>query len=726
MSDKSTSRKAKAAPKAAAGPKVSAAKPEADPKATSKPKAAPKPKPDAPRSEPRGKAKTHSFQAEVTQLLQLMINSLYSEREIFLRELIANAADACDRLRFLALTDKKLFENDTDLHVQISCDADNNTITIRDNGVGMSTDEVIENIGTIARSGTRRFLDEIKNSKKKKQAPAELIGQFGVGFYSSFLVSDQVTLRSRKAGSKPEDGVEWQSDGTGSYQIRPCLHEARGVEITLKLKEDAKEFIEPMRLRTAIKKYSDHLTLPIEMLSTPPPSEDENAPPPEPEWEQVNRGQAFWTRPKRELKDEDYKEFYQTLTYDREDPAVVLHNHIEGTQEYTTLFYIPAKAPHDMWEREIRSSVKLYVQRMFITADTLGKIMPHYLRFVRGIVDSSDLPLNVSREFLQNNQQLGQIRTASVQKIIAELQSIADDDAEKYQKIWDQYGIALKYGVVEDTANREALTKLMRFNTTRKEGTEQKISLEQYVKKMPKKQQAIYYVTAESPAAAAASPHLEVFRKRGIEVLLLSDQIDEWLVTHLREYNDKKLQSIAKGDLDLDKPADSDKDKDADKKSDADDKPKSEPKADPETEKLLAKIKEVLGDRVKEVKVSKRLVDSPSCLVAEQNAQGANMERILKSMGQTTTTSTPIMEINPDHPIIKGLSTRSPKFTDWAHVLFDQAALASGVPLAEPNAYVKRINRLLVGDKAESGKTEKSAKVGKAEKTGKTKKAKKK
>ena len=719
MSDKSTSQKAKADPKATAGPTVSAAKPKAaKPDA---PKAAAKPKAEAPRSEPRGKAKTHSFQAEVTQLLQLMINSLYSEREIFLRELIANAADACDRLRFLALTDKKLFEDDTDLRVQISCDADNNTITIRDNGIGMSQDEVIENIGTIARSGTRRFLEEMKSDKKKKQAPAELIGQFGVGFYSSFLVSEHVTLRTRKAGSKAEDGVEWQSDGSGDYQIRPCLHEARGVELTLKLKEDAKEFLEPMRLRTAIKKYSDHLSLPIEMLNTPPPSEDENAPPPEPEWEQVNRGQAFWTRAKRELKDEDYKEFYQTLTYDREDPAVVLHNHIEGTQEYTTLFYIPAKAPHDMWEREIRSSVKLYVRRMFITDDTLGKIMPHYLRFVRGIVDSSDLPLNVSREFLQNNQQLSQIRSASVQKILAELQRIADEDADKYQKIWDQYGIALKYGVVEDTANRDALSKLLRFNTTRKDGSEQKISLDQYVKKMPKKQQAIYYVTAESPAAAAASPHLEVFRKRGIEVLLLSDQIDEWLVSHLREYDEKSLKSIAKGDLDLDeKPADKDKDKDGDNKSDADDKAKAESDTDPETEKLLAKIKEVLGDRVKEVKVSKRLVDSPSCLVSEQNAQGANMERILKSMGQTTTTSTPIMEINPDHPIIKSLSTRSPKFADWAHVLFDQAALASGVPLAEPNAYVQRINRLLVGEKvqpeAKPEKDEKAAKVKKSKK----------
>ena len=621
----------------------------------------------------------HAFQAEVQQLLHLMIHSLYSNKEIFLRELISNASDACDKLRFLALTDETLMEDDEALGIEVDVDPKKKTVTIRDNGIGMTHDEVIENIGTIARSGTRRFLEQIQQGENSETS---LIGQFGVGFYSSFLVGKEVTLVTRKAGHPASEGVRWVSDGSGEYTLESVDRPERGTEVVLTLQKEAKEFLEPHRIRSIIGRYSDHISLPIRMLKEPERDDKGKIIKGQtPEYETVNKGSALWARPKSEVSEEEHNAFYTSLTYDPEPPAVTLHNRVEGKMEYISLFYIPSKAPFDLWDREQRHGIKLYVRRIFI-ADDAKQLMPSYLRFVRGLVDSADLPLNVSREFLQQNREIDKIRAASVKKVLGELKKIAAKDNEKYQALWAEYGKVLKEGLIEDPDNQEALSKLMRFASTRGESAEQNVSLEDYVGRMKDKQKAIYYVTADSHAAASSSPHLEVFRKNDIEVLLLSDPVDEWVVNHLTTFDEKPLKSIARGDLELD-----------DLKKD-DDKTDSKEMQDA-LSPLLEKFKSVLEDRVKDVRLSDRLVDSPSCLVADQYDLGGNMERILKAMGQDAPTAKPILELNPDHPLVKQIDLAADSAEDWAWVLLDQAVLAEGANLKNPAAFVARVNKLL-------------------------------
>ena len=614
--------------------------------------------------------KTHSFQTEVKQLLQLMIHSLYSNKEVFLRELISNGSDACDRLRFAALTDAGLMEDGETLGIRVSIDEANKTITIKDNGIGMTEDEVIENIGTIARSGTKQFLQALSGDAAND---ANLIGQFGVGFYSAFLVAQKVELITRHAGQPDSTGVRWESEGEGEYTINAIDGVERGTTITLHLRDEEEEFSQAYRLRSIISRYSDHISLPIEMLSE---DKEKNG-----EWESINSGSALWSRAKSEVTEEEYTRFYQTLTYDSEDPLATLHNRVEGTLEYTSLFFIPKKAPFDLWDREQRHGINLYVRRIFIMDDS-KHLMPSYLRFVRGVVDAADLPLNVSREFLQNNKSIDRIRSASVKKILAELNRLAEKEPETYSTFWKEFGKVLKEGIVEDQDNKTVISDLLRFNSTRTEDGTQSESLASYFKRMPIKQKAIYYITADSHYAASTSPHLEIFRKNDIEVLLLSDPVDEWLVSSLTEYKDKPLKSIAKGALDLD-----DFSTDADKKA-------NEDKAK-DLESLTEKMRELLGEKVSSVRVSHRLTDSPACLVADESDLGGNLERILQSMGQTAPEAKPIMEVNPDHPLIKQLNPEHHQLGDWTQVLFDQAALSEGAPLIEPAAYVQKVNELL-------------------------------
>ena len=614
--------------------------------------------------------KTHSFQTEVKQLLQLMIHSLYSNKEVFLRELISNGSDACDRLRFAALTDAGLMEDGETLGIRVSIDEANKTITIKDNGIGMTEDEVIENIGTIARSGTKQFLQALSGDAAND---ANLIGQFGVGFYSAFLVAQKVELITRHAGQPDSTGVRWESEGEGEYTINAIDGVERGTTITLHLRDEEEEFSQAYRLRSIISRYSDHISLPIEMLSE---DKEKNG-----EWESINSGSALWSRAKSEVTEEEYTRFYQTLTYDSEDPLATLHNRVEGTLEYTSLFFIPKKAPFDLWDREQRHGINLYVRRIFIMDDS-KHLMPSYLRFVRGVVDAADLPLNVSREFLQNNKSIDRIRSASVKKILAELNRLAEKEPETYSTFWKEFGKVLKEGIVEDQDNKTVISDLLRFNSTRTEDGTQSESLASYFKRMPIKQKAIYYITADSHYAASTSPHLEIFRKNDIEVLLLSDPVDEWLVSSLTEYKDKPLKSIAKGALDLD-----DFSTDADKKA-------NEDKAK-DLESLTEKMRELLGEKVSSVRVSHRLTDSPACLVADESDLGGNLERILQSMGQTAPEAKPIMEVNPDHPLIKQLNPEHHQLGDWTQVLFDQAALSEGAPLTEPAAYVQKVNELL-------------------------------
>jgi len=629
---------------------------------------------------------THAFQTEVQQLLNLIIHSLYSNKEIFLRELIANASDACDRLRFLALTDKALYEDgdDQSLGIWVGIDENKNTVTVRDNGIGMSRDEVIENIGTIARSGTRRFLEQMSEKDARDSA---FIGQFGVGFYSAFLVAAQVTLLTRRAGAPATEGVKWVSDGSGEYTVEAVERAERGTEIILKLHRDQKEYRDRHRLRAVIGKYSDHISLPIKMLKeTEKDDHGKEIPGQEPAWETVNKGSALWARARGEISEDEYNAFYTALTYDPEPPAVTLHNRVEGKMEYISLFYIPSKAPFDLWDRERRHGIKLYVRRIFIAEDA-RQLMPNYLRFVRGLVDSADLPLNVSREFLQQNKDIDKIRAASVKKVLAELKKIAAKDADRYAKLWKEYGRVIKEGVIEDFDNRDAIAKLLRFASTHPgAGDRQSVSLDDYLKRMPAKQKAIYYVTADSPASAKSSPHLEVFRHNDIEVLLLFDPVDEWVVGHLTDYQDKPLRSIAKGDLDI-----------AELTGQAGAGGEGEAPADGKEnlEALVGKIKTALGDKVKEVRISHRLVDSPACLVADSHDLGGNMQRILQAIGQDAPAAKPILEINPAHAIVKRIGDDDQRLEDWAGVLFDQAALAEGASLADPGDYVKRVNRLL-------------------------------
>ena len=623
-------------------------------------------------------AQTHSFQTEVKQLLQLMIHSLYSNKEVFLRELISNGSDACDRLRFAALTDAGLMEDGETLGLKVSVDKNEKTVTISDNGIGMTTDEVVENIGTIARSGTRQFMEALSGDAAND---ANLIGQFGVGFYSAFLVAHRVELTTRHASAGAEGGVRWISDGEGEYTIESITREERGTAITLYLRDEDKEFAEDFRLRGIISRYSDHISLPIEM-----PAEDKEK---KGEWEPVNNGSALWSRSKNEVSEEDYHRFYQSLSYDTETPLATLHNRVEGNLEYTSLFFIPKKAPFDLWDREQRHGINLYVRRIFIMDDA-KYLMPSYLRFVRGVVDAADLPLNVSREFLQNNKDIDRIRSASVKKILSELSRLAEKEPETYAAFWKEFGKVLKEGVVEDHDNRTVLADLMRFNSTRSDDTDQTESLAAYFKRMPMKQKAIYYITADSHNAASTSPHLEIFRKNDVEVLLLSDPVDEWLVSSLNEYKDKPLKSVAKGALDLEDLT-SPEDKKANEAKEKD------------LAGLTEKMQSLLGERVKSVRVSQRLTDSPACLVADETDLGGNLERILQAMGQDAPDAKPIMEINPDHPLIRQLSPEHAQLEDWSRVLFDQAALSEGAPLPEPAAYVQRVNDLLTKAALTSG-----------------------
>lgn len=615
-------------------------------------------------------AKTHSFQTEVKQLLHLMIHSLYSNKEVFLRELISNSSDACDRLRFAALTDEGLMEAGETLRLRVTFDKKEKTITVSDNGVGMSHDEVVQNIGTIARSGTRQFLDALSGDTAND---ANLIGQFGVGFYSVFLVAEKVELTTRRAGDPTSAGVRWTSDGGGEYLIETVELADRGTTITLHLRDEDKEFAEDSRIRGIVSKYSDHISLPIEMH---PQDEDTKE-----EWEAINSGSALWSRSKNEITAEEYERFYTTLSYDNEAPLATLHNRVEGTLEYTSLFFIPKKAPFDLWDREQRHGINLYVRRIFIMDDA-KYLMPSFLRFVRGVVDAGDLPLNVSREFLQNNKDIDRIRAASVKKVLSELTRLAAKELDAYAAFWKEFGKVLKEGMVEDHDNRTVLSDLLRFSSTRSKDLEQTQSLAGYFKRMPMKQKAIYYITADSHNAASTSPHLEIFRKNDVEVLLLSDPVDEWLVSSLNEYKDKPLKSVAKGALDLDDFAS------------PEDRKASEQK-EKDLSELTEKMQSVLEGKVKSVRVSLRLTDSPACLVADETDLGGNLERILASMGQSAPDAMPIMEINPDHPLIRQLDPEHARLGDWAQVLFDQAALSEGAPLPEPAAYVQRVNDLL-------------------------------
>ena len=622
-------------------------------------------------------AETRGFETEVNQLLDLMIHSLYSNKDIFLRELISNASDACDRLRFTAVSDASLYEEDIELKVKVSYDKDQRTITINDNGIGMTRDEVIDHIGTIAKSGTRSFLDSISGDQK---SDAKLIGQFGVGFYSSFIVAEEVTLRTRKAGEKAENGVEWISQGKGEYEIKSIEKPGRGTEITLKLREGEDEFLNDWKLRSIITSYSDHIDFPVVMDKTVEPEEEGGET--VIEEETVNQASALWLRAKADIKDEEYKEFYKHVAHDYEDPIDWNHSRVEGTNEYTSLLYIPARAPFDLYDRESRHGIKLYVQRVFIMEDA-EKLMPRYLRFVRGLIDSNDLPLNVSREILQGSKVIDSIRTGSVKKVLGMLEKIAKNDPEKYQKFWGEFGRVLKEGPAEDFANREKIGKLLRFSTTLTGDEEQTVTLDDYVTRMQEGQDKIYYIAADSHAAAKNSPHLEIFKKKGIEVLLLSDRVDEWLTSHLAEFEGKKLQSVAKGELDLDKDEASEKELEEKAKS---------------SEKLVKRMKKTLGDRVDDVRVTNRLTDSPACIVLNEHDMAMHMQRILKEAGHAMPSSKPILEINPDHPIVKKLDAEKSKkkFDDWSDILFDQAILAEGGQLEDPASFVTKLNKMLV------------------------------
>ena len=619
---------------------------------------------------------TRGFETEVNQLLDLMIHSLYSNKDIFLRELISNASDACDKLRFTAVSDASLYEEDIELKIKVSFDKENRTITIIDNGIGMSRDEVIENIGTIAKSGTRSFLDSITGDKK---SDANLIGQFGVGFYSSFIVAEEVTLRSRKAGEAVDSGVEWVSQGKGDYSISSVEKESRGTEITLKLREGEDEFLNDYKLRSIITSYSDHIDFPVVMEKTTEPEEDGET---IIEEETVNQASALWTRSKSEVSEDEYKEFYKHVAHDFQDPIDWSHNRVEGTNEYTSLLYIPARAPFDLYDRESRQGIKLYVQRVFIMED-VEQLLPRYLRFVRGVIDSNNLPLNVSREILQGSKVIDSIRSGSIKKVLGMLAKIAKNDPEKYQGFWKEFGKVLKEGPAEDFANREAIAKLLRFATTENDEEDQLVSLDDYVGRMKEDQDKIYYVAADTHSAAKNSPHLEIFRKKGIEVLLLSDRVDEWLTSHLNEYEGKKLQSVAKGKLDLGDDEESEKELEAKAKS---------------SEKLLKRMKVALAERVEDVRVTNRLTDSPACIVLNEQDMAMHMQRILKDAGHELPSSKPILEINADHPIVKKLDKEKSKkkFSDWSDILFDQAILAEGGQLEDPASFVAKLNKMLV------------------------------
>ena len=622
---------------------------------------------------------TLGFQTEVSQLLKLMIHSLYSNKEIFLRELISNGSDACDKLRFEALTDPALFESDPDLKIRISIDPAARTITISDNGIGMSRQEVIDNIGTIAKSGTREFLDRLTGDKV---ADAHLIGQFGVGFYSSFIVADKVTLITRRAGLGAEHGVKWESAGEGNYSVETVAKEDRGTEVILHLREGEDEMLEGMRLRSIVRRYSDHITLPILMKKEEWDAEQKKQVTKD-EDEQVNQASALWARPKSEISDEQYQEFYKHVAHDFEPPLAWTHSKVEGRSEYTQLLFLPGRAPFDLWDRDHRHGVKLYVRRVFIMDDA-EQLLPAYLRFVRGVVDSNDLPLNVSREILQESKDVEAIRKGCVNRVLGLVEELAGNQPEKFATFWKAFGRVLKEGVGEDFSNKDRIAKLLRFSSTHDESEDQNVSLESYVGRMKDGQDKIYYVTADTHAAAKSSPHLEIFRAKGIEVLLLSDRVDEWVVSNLTEFDGKQLVSVAKGALDLGQLGDEEK--------------QAQEKEATEHKELTERIKKALGDRVKEVRVTLRLTDSAACLVADEHAMSINLERMLKAAGQQVPSSAPILEINTRHPILERLNNESDdaRFADWSSILFDQATLADGGTLEDPSAFVRRLNGLML------------------------------
>ena len=623
-----------------------------------------------------------NFQAEAYQLLKLMIHSLYSNKEIFLRELISNASDAADKLRFEGLSDAALYESDPDLKIRIAYDKEARTITIIDNGIGMSRQEVINNIGTIAKSGTREFFDSLTGDQAKD---ANLIGQFGVGFYSAFIVADKVTLTTRRAGLTIEHGVRWESGGEGEYTLETVEKPDRGTEIVLHLREGEDELLSSFQLRSIIRKYSDHITLPIVMKKEVWDDESKSYRLSD-EDETINQASAIWARPKNEITQEQYDEFYKHVAHDFEPPLAHVHARVEGKQEYIQLLYIPAHAPFDLFDREHRHGLKLYVRRVFIMDDA-EKLLPGYLRFVRGIIDSSDLPLNVSREILQESKDIDSIRAGSVKKVLGLIEDLAmsdkSEDQEKFKTFWREFGQVLKEGIAEDYSNRERIAKLLRFTSTHDEREEQTVSLDDYIARMKPEQEKIYYITADGLKAAQSSPHLEIFRKKGIEVLLLCDRIDEWLVANLNEYTGKSLQSIAKGNLDLGKLEDEEEKKEHEKEAG-------------DFQELTNKMKEVLGEQVKDVRITYRLTESPACLVADTHDVSGNLGRLLKSAGQKVPDSKPFLEINPHHPMIQRLKYEEAKFADWSHILFDQALLAEGGQLEDPAGFVKRLNDLLL------------------------------
>jgi molecular chaperone HtpG len=621
---------------------------------------------------------TLGFQAEVKQLLQLMIHSLYSNKDIFLRELISNASDAADKLRFEGLSDGALYENDPDLKIRIAFDREARTLTISDNGIGMSRQEVIEHIGTIAKSGTREFFSQLSGDQKKDAA---LIGQFGVGFYSAFIVADRVTLTTRRAGLTSEHGVRWESEGAGDYTLETVDNHQRGTEVVLHLRENEDEFLSDYKIKSIIRTYSDHITLPIVMKKT---EWKDGVETPTDEDETVNRASALWARAKKDVTEEEYQEFYKHVAHDFEPPLAWSHNRVEGKQEYISLLYVPSHAPFDLYDRDRRHGIKLYVRRVFIMDDA-EQLMPAYLRFIRGVIDSADLPLNVSREILQSSRDIDAIKAGSVKKVLGLLEDLAENQPEKYVEFWNAFGKVLKEGPGEDYANRERIAGLLRFASTHTDSDAQVVSLKDYIGRMKEGQSAIYYITADSFAAAQHSPHLEIFRKKGIEVLLLSDRVDEWLSGNLNEFDGKPLKSVAKGGLDL-----GDLEDEAEKTA--------QKEAEDAMKPLVERIKTTLGERVKDVRVTHRLTDSPACLVTGEADMSANLERLLKAAGQAAPTVKPTLEINPTHALVTRLNSESDedRFADWANLLFEQALLAEGGQLDDPASFVRRLNGLLV------------------------------
>lgn len=633
---------------------------------------------------------TLGFQTEVKHLLHLMIHSLYSNKEIFLRELISNASDAADKLRFEALSNDGLYEGDSELKIRVDFDKDKRTVTISDNGIGMTRAEVQEHIGTIAKSGTKQFFEALTGEQAKD---SELIGQFGVGFYSAFIVADKVTLTTRKAGST--EATRWESAGEGDYTIEGVEKATRGTEITLHLKDGEDEFLDGWKLRSIVRKFSDHISLPIvmdkEVYAPASDEDDENAEKKEPEIveETVNSASALWTKSRSEISDENYNEFYKHVAHDFQDPLTHVHSKVEGTNEFTLLLYVPSRAPFDLWDKDAKHGVKLYVRKVFIMDDA-EQLMPRYLRFIRGIIDSNSLPLNVSREILQQGKQINTIKSGAVKKVLGMLEHLAKNEPEKYATFWSQFGVVLKEAPIEDNANKERVAKLFRFASTHNDSDKQEVSLEDYVSRMKEGQEHIYYVTAETFSAAKNSPHLEIFRKKGIEVLLLSDRIDEWLVSHLDEFDGKHLQSVAKGDLDLDK-------------TETEEEKAAQEEVSKDFESVLKQIKDVLGEKVSDVKLSHRLTQSPACLVADVYGMSLHMERLMKDAGQALGGfgggKKPIFEINPDHALVQRLKAEQDdnRFADLTHILFDQAILSEGGHLDNPAEFVHKLNGLLAG-----------------------------